>query len=684
VAALEINSERHLLTGHDADVVGAEFSPDGTRIVTASHDRTAALWDAATGRRTGLLLGHQGQVTAASFNHDGRLAVTCSYDSTAAIWDVESGRRLHVLHCDKPVMAACFSSEGTLVATAGYDNRLRIWDVATGGLRIGPLSGHSDYIRFIEFSRDGKKLLTGSADMTARVWNAQSGELLAVLAGHSQPIAAAQFSPDGKQVITAAAPRYPTETPTEPAARLWDANNGQLLARLESGDGTSASSAAFSPDGRWIAVGFADGSARLWDMRQALFTRQVTAGSGWIMQVGFSGDSQAFFTVTSKNAALTWKAEDGNRLAAMYDHAGPIVTARFSPDGDSLVTASRDDTARVWRTDQNSLMPHLRHADEVGSVRLAPGNSRIVTLVGPDRIPHLWSLPEGRIIATLPHPAPVAGVTAFNRSGELLLTTSDDGNSYLWSASDGRLRFTLSKSGIASSAVFEEDSRALLIASYASKKASKWDLQTGALRQAIDLSHALMLTPSPNGRYVLALSADQFKLQMWNADSGNKVWELGPSAQFVSTEITRDGRIVGTFELNTNVATLWSTATGEKLAILSGHSGSILSLSRFSADGESVFTVSQDGTCRRWSATTGLELARFEELGTAINRIEIGNGNRIVTQASDHSMTLWNLDTGKPVCPLGTQESQEIRFSRDGRFVLTGACQARAAAAPAD
>ena len=159
----------------------AAFSEDGKRVVTASNDRTARLWDAATGKEVAVLRGHDAAVKAAAFSPDGERVVTASDDKTARLWDVATGKHLAVLRHDATVEEAAFSPDGKRVVTASYDKTTRLWDVATGK-EVAVLRGHDDAVESAEFSPDGKRVVTASDDKTARLWDATTGKQLAVLA----------------------------------------------------------------------------------------------------------------------------------------------------------------------------------------------------------------------------------------------------------------------------------------------------------------------------------------------------------------------------------------------------------------------------------------------------------------------------------------------------------------------
>jgi TIR domain/WD domain, G-beta repeat len=135
---------RAILTGHDSRVFSAAFSPDGSRIVTASSDKTARMWDAATAKEIAVLRGHENSVLSAAFSPDRSRIVTASFDRTARIWDAATAKEIAVLRGHENfVLSAAFSPDGSRIVTASDDETARIWDARIHTMSVDNLLGEA-------------------------------------------------------------------------------------------------------------------------------------------------------------------------------------------------------------------------------------------------------------------------------------------------------------------------------------------------------------------------------------------------------------------------------------------------------------------------------------------------------------------------------------------------------------
>src|SRR5258708_17349129 len=165
---LRTNS-RLLLRGHRDAVLYAAYSSDGAKIVTASADHTARLWDARTGQQLTSPLQHDDDVLMAEFSPDGGFVVTGSEDHTARVWDVQTGRTIGVpMQATHAIRYVNLSPDGRLIATGADNGQARIWDARTG-LPVAPLIRYHGTVFSINFSPDGSRVVTATADGASEI-----------------------------------------------------------------------------------------------------------------------------------------------------------------------------------------------------------------------------------------------------------------------------------------------------------------------------------------------------------------------------------------------------------------------------------------------------------------------------------------------------------------------------------
>jgi WD40 repeat protein len=677
-----VSGIRELRELRHTDVVwSAAFSPDGTRIVTASQDKTARLWDAATGKELASLEGHQDLVVSAAFSPDGTRVATASDDGTARLWDATTGKELAVpLEHEGYVASAAFSADGSLVLTASADTTARVWESATGK-ELAVLRGHVHWVNSAELSPDRTRVVTASKDKTARLWETATGKGLFVLDSHDE-VNSAVFSADGTRVVTASA---------EGTASVWDVATGKELAVLRGHEG-AVWSAAFSPDGTRVVTSSDDGTARLWDLVTFTEAAVLRGHKDTVWSAAFSPDGRRLVTASSDMTARVWETATGEQLLVLSGHGESVRSALFSPDGTKVVTSSPDNTARVWdvasvptrvllrvektAVDQaafdvagRTVIAYSRNGNTVWRVDSETGQARaeitrfsmnsvspstdgsLLAIVFDDGVAELHDLATGAQLVELRDPEGRITSAAFSPDGARVATTSAGGSARIWDPRTGKeLAVMKGHEAAVVSAAFSTDGGRIATASE-DDTARVWDSADG--KQLAVLGKVSRQTRarevgvhsavfSPDGMRIATAYRDGMA-RIWNAVDGVMVAEVAEHEQCGgSIAFSPDGsRLLG--DCVDDTVREWRSADGSKLAELRGHEQEIQSAA-YSPDATRVVTASLDGTARLWDALTGEQVAVLRGHERTVFSANFSpDGTRVVTASEDGTVRVWRV-----------------------------------------
>lgn len=330
---------------------GLAIRPDGQQLATGDTSGTITLWALPEGRELKQLKGHTQAIASSTrslvYSPDGQRLASASHDRTARLWDVTSGQSAQVLRGHNGgVTGVDFSPDGRLLATSSDDRRIVLWQVASGEqLRV--LTGHQNIVFGLRFGADGRTLYSASWDNTLRAWDVASGATLRVFQGHEAGLWSVALSPTW--AYTAANDGTLRRWPLAPAGQA----RGAAGVWATVGD-EAAFSAAIAPDGRWTVVGMRGGALRLHALPSGEVLGEVEeAHSDAVLRIDFSPDGRTLATGSYDDTAKLWAVEPatsgpaGNAprlklLHTLKQHWDAVHAVTFSPDGQRLATASYD------------------------------------------------------------------------------------------------------------------------------------------------------------------------------------------------------------------------------------------------------------------------------------------------------------------------------------------------------
>jgi eukaryotic-like serine/threonine-protein kinase len=432
-----------VLTGHQGIVRDVAYSPDGLRLATCADDQTIRVWDVKTGRLLRILHGHVGGVRCVAFSPNGRWLVSGGSDGTLRFWNADGGEALIVLNGhSSTVTRVAFDDHSRTVASTARDGTARLWDVTRlEDARV--LRGHTSYVYPVAYSGDGRWIASGSWDSTIRLWDAASGKLARTLKGHTRPLGALAFTPDGTRL---------TSWGEDATIRLWDAASGAEIGPhinyMSMFCRDSVYSLVVSPDGKRLGATFGhgvsdndsapgkitDSGVVFWDLSTRAELRRLRLPLEGARVMALSPDGRRLAAAGDEAKVVVIDAASGELLTEISGFEGRIQSVAFSPDGRHLLTAGMDPMLRLWDAATGRLVRTFAgHGLEVLAAVFHPEGARIAS-GGHDRSIRIWDAATGDELVRLAGHSSYVFSLAFSPDGETLVSGSGDSTVRLWDA----------------------------------------------------------------------------------------------------------------------------------------------------------------------------------------------------------------------------------------------------------
>ncbi|WP_149977355.1 nSTAND1 domain-containing NTPase, partial [Microcystis aeruginosa] len=250
------------------------------------------------------------------------------------------------------VYSVNFSPDGKTLVSGSDDNTIKLWNVETGE-EIRTLKGHDNWVNSVSFSPDGKTLVSGSDDKTIKLWNVQTGQEIRTLTGHNDPVYSVSFSPDGKTLVSGS---------VDTTIKLWNVETGQEIRTLKGHD-ELVRSVNFSPDGKTLVSGSDDNTIKLWNVETGEEIRTLKGHDNWVNSVSFSPDGKTLVSGSDDKTIKLWNVQTGQEIRTLTGHNDPVYSVSFSPDGKTLVSGSVDTTIKLWNVETGQEIRTLKGHD---------------------------------------------------------------------------------------------------------------------------------------------------------------------------------------------------------------------------------------------------------------------------------------------------------------------------------
>ncbi|MEQ8819216.1 MAG: protein kinase [Sumerlaeia bacterium] len=479
-----------------------------------------------------------------------------------------------------------------LLINLPQDRRDLAWQMLLGEIHpeLLTLPAHTGAVMKLDFTADGRQLLTASADNALRVWNMEDASLRIEIDGGSDRLRTAAISPSGRFLATAE---------IGGPMKLWNAQDGTMLGEWP----WDAGFLQFDPTETLLAAGGTNQLVRVMELSSLRTLAIFDQHGGEVRTTRFSPDGQLMVSSSYDSRAIVWSMSALEPLHIFDYHVGGLEDAVFSPIGDRVLTVSHDAQGRLWNVREGTNPVLLKgHTGSLTQGLFSP-DSRTVATASNDGTARLWDSTTGVELAKIETDGSEISQVLFSPNGEMVLTVSLAGLAEAWSTRTASPVAVLSRSAAPlCRPVFSPQGALLALA----EKDNRIHIYRGTMRRddwrlALPSARIMAAATPANGQYVAAGAADGSvsisRRQKDDAAPFGPPRIIGKHDREVSAlapHPTKPWLVSGGYD---GVAKLWDIREEEALRTITGHTREVTAAA-FSPDGASLATASFDGSVR--------------------------------------------------------------------------------------
>lgn len=643
-----------------------------------------------------------------AFSPDSKTLLTTNKDKRLKWWDVSSGQETtsqnhKALPESGDAIEMAYSPDGQTIALAADGGSVLLFDGTLqnkkGEIKLREFANPAcepvlvDSVNQMALSPDGK-ILAIDHGTNISLWDTSLGRrkresiCTFVPASHSYPALA--FSPNGRILAVNRLNVMLVDTITGNTMELPDTHEGRVTA------------VAISPDGKTIATGSEDNTAKMWSAASRVELATLKGHKDFVYAVAFSPDGKVIATGSGDKTVKLWEVASRRELTTLKGHTAAVTSVAFSPDGKVIATASENEL-KLWSTSLTERAPFRELKEQYARVFFSNEGQNLAVISSELKLLDTKTLTEKAFKLSHTDSFNSLAISRDGRfvatGGEAVIVTEGEGmTAKLWDISSQSVA-TLPHSAAVKIVDFSPDSK-ILATGNADSTVKLWD--TGTHHEIATFKHDRainLLHFSPDSRTLATVSGDA-TIKLWSVETRREIATLGDAGKVVSIILSPDGRILATVSESNNLdelsmsLKLWDISSQQEIASFACNDcrddlqfaqGGISSLMAFSPDGQTI-AVAGENSLKLWSISGRREAAKLSGHDMRVNAVAFSpDGKTISTGSSDKTVKLWDVASHQEMVTLRHEDSPveseasrgqqdvvlHVGFSPDGKTLVS-------------
>ena len=515
-----------------------------------------------------------------------------------------------------------------------------IWDAQQKSLITKIISGHTDKIKDICFSPDGKKLASVSDDGLVKIWDIVSKKVVAEFEGHNSGIESVYYSPKGKYLATAS---------SDKTIRIWDVERGKATWVLFGNDGHKdvVHKVCYNGIGNAVATASRDGVIKIWNIATGKAYITIDDMKN-VQSLQYTKDDQMLIIALGNNIQL-WDIATGAPVEILTGHTSFVTDIAYSPDGKKLLSGSQDKTLRLWTIPAQPQITLRRghNNQKIHDIAYHP-QGKLFTTVSSDHI-HVWNHEDSRPIRVKKFRNAKMSKVVFNYDGKEIASASEDGKIILWNSNDLEPTYSFATQSKLITQIQYNSDASILASCSVDTNINLWGIErkknkiqhNKIMQFDAHLAKVNSIAFHPND-HILASASQDKTIRIWDTKNNEQLKVISRHKAAVNCVVfSASGEFLASASDDRTIR-IWDTADWKELYVLKEHSQPIVSLM---FRGNSLISTAVDNTILLWDVITGKLVSRFQHTSSEITGMAFRpDGKGFISTSADATIRIWELE----------------------------------------